>query len=442
MSARADSLRPFVASNRSPWDHAAATHLLRRTGFSPTRDELDRAVEDGVDSTVDRLIDGVRESERARELDTLGEAIARRDDLERLRDWWLLRMRHTARPLHARMAVFWHGHFATSDRKVRNPVLMLQQLRTIEAHALGGFEALLVAMSRDPAMIVWLDGDLNVKGRPNENYAREVFELFSLGVGNYTEADIREAARAFTGWHQRRGAFVFRGRSHDDGEKTIFGQRGRFDGTDVVRLALAQAAASRFLATKLLREFVTPRPPDALIAAFASTLATSRYDVGASLRRLFKSEAMFAPEHRSVRIKSPVELVIGIARSLELRTPAKALSRATTQMGQRLFEPPSVKGWDGHRRWIDSATMLVRLNAGVLATHPAADANGFHPKRLVRRYRLKTSACARHFALAVALGGTACPAAEAQIERIEGSPAEVLAKALRVLLTTPEYQLA
>lgn len=440
MSPASDPLRPFVPSSAAPWDAGAATHLLRRAGFAPAMHEIERARADGVAATVDRLVDGAPESRRAHELDALGDGIARRGELDRLRAWWLQRMRYTARPLHARLALFWHGHFATSDRKVGSPARMLGQLRTIEAHARGPFDAMLRAISRDPAMIVWLDGDDNAKGRPNENYARELFELFTLGVGHYTERDVLEGARAFTGWHQRRGAFVFRRRSHDDGDKTILGETGPFDGDDVVRIALAQPAAGRFLATKLLREFVTPVPTDPLVDAVASALRDTGFDVGETLRRLLKSAAMFDPAHRRSRIPSPVEFVIGIARSLERRTRGPALARATARMGQRLFEPPSVKGWPGHRRWLDSTTMLVRLNTAVAATRPAAD--GFAPDRLARRYGLRDADAARRFAVAIAHDGSAGRAIAGRLAALDGPPDRVLAAALRIALTAPEYQLA
>ncbi len=436
MNGAGDPLRPFAASSATPWDHAAATHLLRRAGFRPTMQEIERAVGAGVDATVDRLVDGEPEARRASELDALGDGIARRGELDRLRAWWLQRMRYTTRPLHARLALFWHGHFATSDRKVKSPTLMLAQLRTIEAHARGPFGAMLRAMSRDPAMIVWLDGDENVRGRPNENYARELFELFTLGVGHYSERDVHETARAFTGWHQRRGTFAFRPRSHDGGDKTIFGETGPFDGDDAVRLALAQPAASRFLAAKLLREFVTPTPNEVLVTALAQVLWESDFDVGATLRRLLKSTAMFDPAHRRTRIPSPVEFVVGVARSLEIRTRGPVLARAIARMGQRLFEPPSVEGWPGHRHWLDSTTMLVRLNAAVAATAPGS------ADRLARRYALRNSAAARRFATTIALDGAPSTALAERLHALDGTPSAVLASALRIALTAPEYQLA
>lgn len=420
------------------WNAATAAHLLRRAGFSPSMAEISAALDAGPDAAVDSLF-GETDCERHAELDELGAPIALRNNIEELRAWWLLRMAHTQRPLTARLTMFWHGHFATSFAKVRSAAMMLQQLRTFERLGGGRFADLLLAISQDPAMIVWLDGDQNVKGRPNENYARELFELFSLGVGNYTEHDIKQAARAFTGWGQKRGSFRFAPLEHDDGEKTIFGNTGPFDGEDVVRLTLEQPACARFLSTKLLREFVTPAPPEELIEEFAGVLRTAEFDLGAALRTLFRSRGFFAPAYRRARVKSPVEFVIGLVRSLEASSPAAPLARATAQMGQRLFEPPSVKGWDGHRAWLDSATMLVRLNAAARAVQ--ADAAPFD--RLRSTYALESADAIRSFCAAITVDDPPPPPLETALGAINGSDSDSLLRdTLRILLSSPEYQMA
>lgn len=434
-----NDLAPFSPTEANPWDRSAAAHLLRRAGFAPSEEEVRRALADGPAATVGRLVAGPGESARADELDVLGESLAVRGDLDGLRGWWLLRMCATDRPLHARMAVFWHGHFATSNAKVASVPLMLGQLRTFERLGMGRFEDLVLALAQDPAMIVWLDAEQNVKGRPNENFARELFELFTLGVGHYTEEDIREAARAFTGWRQRGGIFQKSTLNHDRGEKLVFGQRGAFDGEDVVRLALEQPACARFIGARLLREFVCPEPPDDLVTAAAAALATSGFDIGATLGRLLSSEAMFDPRWRRARIKSPVELAVGICRSLLLRVPARMLGDSVSQMGQRLFEPPTVKGWDGHRAWLNSATMLVRLNAAAGAVSPAA---GFEPVVFRNRYGLDTNERIARFCGEVTLDGRVPEAIATQAAALTGHPDEALVRTLRLLLSSPEYQMA
>lgn len=421
-----------------PLDRPRAAHLLRRVGFAPSEVELQAALKDGLKATVDRLLDQPADSPEHVELDDIGAALAARNEIGALRGWWLLRMCRTQRPLHARLALFWHNHFATSNTKLNNAALMLQQLRTFERHGLGRFDALLLEVARDPAMLVWLDGDQNVKGRPNENFARELFELFSLGVGNYTESDIKEAARAFTGWRQHAGVFRFVPPEHDDGAKTVFNQTGPFDGADIVRLAIAQPACGRFLATKLLREFVTPQPDDALVDATAELLRSMKFDIRATLRTLFMSKAFFDADAYRARVKSPVEFAVGVVRSLHLKVPAEQLGDTVSQMGQRLFEPPSVKGWDGHRTWLNSATMLVRLNAASQAIeNPAFGAGG-----LLNRYNLQGAPAITNFCGDLALDGRPPEALREALKGLNGADVEVLRKALGLLLTAPEYQMA
>lgn len=430
-------LAPFSPTSDRPWDRAAAAHLLRRAGFAPSPAEMARVLDEGPRRAAERLVNDAAESSLHDELDAVGSALAVRDDIAALRGWWLLRMCRTSRPLHARLALMWHNHFATSNAKVRSAAFMLQQLRTIERLGAGPFDQLLLGMARDPAMLVWLDSGANVKGRANENFARELFELFSLAPGNYSEQDIREAARAFTGWQQRNGRFYFAKLDHDAGEKVVLGQRGRFAGEDIVQIACAQAACARFLALRLLREFVTPEPEAALVDALAGELSNNRLHIGQALIILLSSSAMFDPAHRLRRIKSPVELAVGMVRSLELKATAEGLASLTAQAGQRLFEPPSVKGWDGHRAWLNSAAMLVRMNGATRAVEGALPADA-----IVASGDLRDAAAVRSYCLNVALGGEDHPALAAQLREIDGRPAEVLRRALLVLLTSPEYQLA
>jgi uncharacterized protein (DUF1800 family) len=436
----ASDLTPFEPGTDGPWDLAAASHLLRRAGFLPSRSEINRALADGLASTVERLVRGTEEASRAAELEQIRTAVKRADNIDTVRGWWLKRMVRTSRPLLSRMAVFWHNHFATSNEKVMFPQLMMKQLDTIELHGLGNFQKLVAAMSRDPAMIVFLDGDSNIKGRPNENYARELFELFTLGVGNYTERDIKEAARAFTGWHQRQGEYRFFERDHDATEKTVFGTTGNFGGDDIIALAINQPACARFIAEKLLAEFVTQSPSKQLIEAFAANLRETQMDIGQSMQTLLTSRAMFVPEHRAVRIKSPVEFVVGACRSLETRAPARPLIDSVGQMGQRLLEPPSVKGWNGHRAWINSSTMLLRLSAVHRLTQPDG-AGMLKADELRSNHALDSREKIIAFALEVTHGGATPDGAQQSLDALKGSNDEILRGALRVLMSVPEYQL-
>ncbi len=436
---RADMFAPL--SGNEGWDTAAACHLLRRAGFQPSRAEIEAALARGAKATVDILVDGGAESTRARELDDISGSVQRGENIDSARGWWLKRMVRTSRPLHARMSVFWHNHFATSNEKVMSAPLMMRQLETLERLGLGRFEELLLAMSRDPAMIIWLDGDSNIKGRPNENYARELFELFSLGVGHYSETDIKEAARAFTGWHQREGEFRFFERDHDSSEKNVLGTRGPLRGEDVVKLAVDHPACSSFLSTKLLREFLCPDPSQDIVEAFAQVLRNNRLDIGESLRMLLSSRLMFDPKFRRARIKSPVEFVIGACRSLETKAPVRSLIDSVNQMGQRLLEPPSVKGWNGHRAWINSSTMLLRLSGVQRLTEP--DGGGMLSAADLRaRHGLDTREKVLEFCRTVALDGVVSADIAQQFDGLTGDLDTLLRGALRVMMSTPEYQLA
>jgi uncharacterized protein (DUF1800 family) len=240
---------------------------------------------------------------------------------------------------------------------------MYRQNVTLRAHALGNFGAFLHAIAKDPAMVVYLDSAQNRRGAPNENFAREVMELFTLGEGHYTEADVKEAARAFTGWSLDRetGTFVFRARLHDDGLKTVLGRTGRLDGDAVLDILLTRPETAEFIVAKLWREFVSPDPDPAEVARIARRFRDSGYEIKVALGALLTSDAFYLPANRGVLVKSPVELVVGTVRQLEL-APESALpfAVAAAGMGQNLFSPPNVKGWPGGPAWINTTTLLAR----------------------------------------------------------------------------------
>jgi uncharacterized protein (DUF1800 family) len=261
------------------------------------------------------------------------------------------------------MTLFWHNHFVSAQPKVRIARLMYRQNVTLREYALGNFGSLLHAIARDPAMVLYLDSVQNRKGAPNENFAREVMELFTLGEGHYGEQDIKEAARAFTGYSLDRetGTFVFRRFIHDDGVKTVLGKSGHFDGDAVLDLLLAQPATADFIAAKLWREFVSPDPDQAEIARVGKRFRESNYDLKVALGAILTSDAFYAPRNRGVLVKSPVELVVGALRQFGMQ-PAETLpfAIAAAGMGQNLFSPPNVKGWPGGDVWINTTTLLAR----------------------------------------------------------------------------------
>jgi uncharacterized protein (DUF1800 family) len=216
-------------------------------------------------------------------------------------------------------------------------------------------------MARDPAMVVWLDGESSTREHPNENFARELMELFTCGIGHYTETDVQEAARAFTGWHRDGAEFVFRADDHDTGRKRFLGRSGRFDGGDVVDILMQQSATLRFLARKLLRFFAAPEPSEAVVVAAAAVLDRTRLDIKWFLRELFGSRYFYSPDCYRTRISSPAEFVIGTVRTLGARWPAPIVVDFLDRMDQRLFSPPNVKGWDGEQKWINSSTWAARV---------------------------------------------------------------------------------
>jgi hypothetical protein len=371
----AEAWRPWRPSPQDPWGRKWAAHLYRRAAFGPSDQDLIEAERLGPEGTLDLLLRGQPQS--ADILDTLidvGRIAASRDDGgDELRSWWLYCMLQGGHPLREKLTLFWHNHFATSLVKVLDPQLMFRQNCLLRTQALGRFGTLLQEMSRDPAMLLWLDSNSNVKGRPNENYARELMELFSLGVGNYTEKDVRQAARAFTGWHTDGDRFKFAPGAHDTGAKTVLGQTGVWDGGDVVRMVLEQPAAARFLVRKLYGFLISENaaPPDALLKPLCESFRNSDYDITALVRTMLASRHFYSGHAFRQRVKSPVEYVLGAVRAVhrsygseaDVRPlPQQALVGPISAMGQQLFAPPNVKGWPGGRSWLNTSTLLERDN--------------------------------------------------------------------------------
>ena len=369
-----------VAAPMGPED---ARHLLARTGFGPTAAEVRAYALLPREDAVAQLLAGVRTTPVTPPPSWAGEtgplrpaslATATPDERKAfvqeqvrrglaLRAWWLEEMLATPSPLTERMTLFWHNHFVSSQQKVRVARLMYEQNALLRANALGNFGTLLHAASKDPAMVIYLDSVQNRKGAPNENFAREVMELFTLGQGHYGEEDVKEAARAFTGWSLERdtGTFVFRPRQHDDGAKTVLGRSGAFDGDAVLDLLLARPETSEFVVTKLWLEFVSPTPDEAEVRRIARAFRASNYDIKVAVGALLRSPAFWAPAQRGTLVKGPVDLVVGTLRQLDLAPPdALPFALLAAGMGQNLFAPPNVRGWPGGAAWINSNTLLAR----------------------------------------------------------------------------------
>lgn len=334
---------------------AAIGHLLRRTGFGPRADTWDTWSALPYDEAVDRVL---------AELDTpVPEDPVDFDPYHpgTIQDTWMQRMLAAPAGLAEKLAFFWHGHFATSDAKIIEPHLMWVQYKLFRARGAGSFRDLVLGVSRDVAMIRWLDGNSNRAGQANENYARELQELFTLGIGNYTEQDIREIARAFTGWGSRHHTFTFRKQFHDDGEKTIHGQTGAFGGEQVVDILMGLPACPRFIAGKLLRFFSHPDPTRDEIDALATVFRKHDLQVRPTLAHLFRAESFRDPARRSALVKGPIDFGIGALRAVGHDRVPPWLHGAVDRMGQILFRPPSVKGWPSGRGWMSSGAIVERL---------------------------------------------------------------------------------
>ncbi len=365
-----------------------ARHLLFRAGFGGTPEEVQRLHRLGLERMVSWLVDYERMPDIVgpltlkplppldyRAFRKLSEMERRRIRGERRRidagrvykllSWWGDRMLRTRRPLEEKMTLFWHGHFTSSQRDVRNGLRMYLQNQTLRENATGNFRDLLHAISKDPAMLEYLDNNRNRRGRPNENFAREVMELFTLGIGNYTEKDIKEAARAFTGWtfNGATSSFVFQMRQHDYGIKTFLGRTGNFDGDDILEILLEQKACAPFIAKKIFSFFAYENPDPAIVEDLGAFLRGCNYEIKPLLRRIFLSRAFYSKKAKGTQVKSPVMFVVSTIRMLGMNPPPGGLVAATANpLGQRLMDPPNVKGWERGLSWITTANLLSRNN--------------------------------------------------------------------------------
>jgi len=344
----------------------AVGHLLRRAGFGPTPAQWEAFGGLPYEEAVERVLGDLATPDAA---DPPG---FEPFDPGAIQDLWLERMRAAPIGFAEKLTLFWHGHFATSQKKLEDPWLLWEQRRLLRRAGPGPFADLVLGVSRDVAMIRWLDGNSNRVGHANENYARELQELFTLGIGNYTETDVREVARAFTGWGSRHHEFVFRPEFHDAGEKTVHGQTGRLGGEDVVRILVGQPACAAFLARKLLTFFSHADPSPEEVAALAEAYRECGLDTTRVLRHLFLSPGFRDERRRHALVKSPVEFLVSGMRLLDVGRIEPWMHGSLDYMGQILFNPPSVKGWPSGSAWLSSAGVIERLRAAQRLSEVAA----------------------------------------------------------------------
>lgn len=397
-SATTSALARWKPSESQPWNLRRVWHLHRRAGFGATWEELQRDLREGPDAAVDRLVAGLKgdgdQSAFEQMSSVICDAAVASNNINRLKAWWLFRMLKSPHPLCERLTLAWHDHFATSNIKVQDVGLMRRQNDSLRKYAGGGFADLLRAMAHDPALLMWLDADANRKEHPNENLAREIMELFTLGVDNYSEQDVKEAARALTGWTVKQGEFRNIPKRHDPGEKAIFGRIGNWDGDDLVTLLLEHPATPRRIASRicelLMGESTLDEP---LIDELTDGLVEHDLDIGWAVETVLRSESFFAAANLGNRVLSPTEFVVGAIRCLEIDDPLPStllLAEAVAHLGQDLFNPPNVFGWPGGRSWLTSRAIIGRANVAtaLIDGELHSSRTPFQSAPLAARYRI------------------------------------------------------
>jgi hypothetical protein len=392
-------LEPYIPTSDDPFDSVKAAHLLSRAAFGGTPDEIAEVQKLGPEAAIDMLMDfpdaraeeisqtdlpdlssieGYPKSFQELRKLAAGKTQEERKALQQMLQqanreavaatiyWWMNRFAYGPYPLHEKLTFFWHGHFTTSAKDERAAALMWNQNETIRSFAAGNFRKFVKAISRDPAMLDYLNNTQNRKQKPNENYARELMELFTLGIGNYGENDIKEAARAFTGWTHEDGEYKFRKYDHDEGQKVFFGKRGNFNGDDIADIIFMHPACAPYITGKMFKWFVYEELDSGLAESLGNILKENDWDLRPLIRAMFTSKAFYSYRAIGSQIKSPVQLLAGTVKLLNIDMPAPMrLYGSMEQMGQVPLMPPNVKGWPGGRMWINTSTLFVRYNTCV-----------------------------------------------------------------------------
>jgi len=422
-----------------PWDLARAAHLFRRAGFGATWDDLRRARDADPHETIGRLL---RPEPDERAADDSA-------DVNSLRAWWLRRMLDSPHRLREKMALLWHGHIGVSNERVESARLVSAHIAHLRRHALGSFRALAEGLARDPAVLLSLDAGASRRMRPDENFPRWLFDQCLLGPGVATDADVREAARAFTGRFVLREELRFFAGEHDSGRKRIFGKEGEFGADDAVRIALDHPAVPKHIARTCYRWFVSEMedPPDSLLEPLVEALGRD-LDIARLVERILRSNLFFSPVAYRARIKSPVEFALGIVAGLGAIVSTTELAEDLAGLGQNLLHPPTVKGWAGGRFWIDAGTLAGRSNlarALLAGTKPYGGALDPHAQAL--RHGHTTPAAAGRWILDLFVqGDVPAEVASALLGELEreagaGDPATALRRFAHAVVTLPEFQL-
>lgn len=448
---------PYTPSPTAPWDRARVVHLHRRAGFAATWAEIERDLSDGPEVGVTRVLQGKSRIDGAvKDFDAvsaaLADAAASTASADRLKAWWVFRMLFSPDALGERLTLLWHNHFATSNLKVNDLAAMRRQNDVLRQFARAPFGELLRHVIKEPATLDWLDAPSNRKEHPNENLAREAMELFTIGVGNFSESDVKEAARALTGWSYKPDGFHDFAQHHDDGEKTILGSKARYNGDQFVSLLLEQPATSVRLAKRLCETFLgegllTPE----LVQDLAKGLREHQLEIGWGVERILRSQVFFSAANLRSQVLAPPVYTIGAVRALEQFEPPPStllLAEWIARMGQDLFYPPNVFGWKGGRTWLNSRGLVARMNFASALVHgsvryPAAPANVLE---LVQHATGGAEAASGvRFLAHVLLGSEPPDSIKQELHAAVGNSSALTAESARqaavVLLSSPEAQI-
>ncbi|MEZ6056768.1 MAG: DUF1800 domain-containing protein [Planctomycetaceae bacterium] len=438
---------PFVPTPEQPWNRSWAAHLHRRAGFGASTRVLDETLKLAPSDAVQSLMNRSVTTAEQQASDSLARSSIAGGKPEPLSAWWLHQLLTTSDPLREKLTLFWHGHFATGADKVTDPELMYAQNKLFRSQATGNFRELTQSIARDPAMLIYLDSATNRKLHPNENFARELMELFCLGEGNYTERDIRELARCFTGWEIRRGKYRFNKYQNDAGSKTFLGETGQFSGEQGIDIVLKQSSCPRFVTKKLIHYYLFDEPdiPESLVNPLAESFA-SDWAIAPLVQRILSSNLFFSAYSFGRKVRSPVDFSIGLMHGLEMSTNVIELTQELGNLGQRLFFPPNVKAWDGGRSWINSSTLLGRANlVKRLLNHKKSRFNGGSLSDLLSKHKANSPQLIVSWLVdtlfAVHPPQSVQHDVVALIETPEGDRETRLREAVRLLCTQPEFHL-
>ncbi len=424
-----------------PWNLPLAAHLLRRAAFGANWQELQSALADGPQATIDSL---VRPAADVAAFDrSLDEYAGRSGSSEGLRAWWLRRIIQTPFPLREKMTLFWHSRLGISNDRVKDAALMAQHIQMLRRHAMGSYTDLLDGVMTDPAVFLGYDAPASRKALPNENLPRQLLARLSLGPDRYGEEDLREAARAFTGWFVLRGDLRFFEREHDAGQKTVLGKKGDWDAGDIVRIVLDDPASPRLLIHELYRWFISESAdPDTGLADRLTKMLAEDYNVGRVVETMLRSNLFFSSMAYRQRVKSPVEYAVGIVKGLEGAVPTIQLGNDLARLGQSLFHPPTTEGWAGGRCWLNAATTLGRANlAHSLLADKGEYGGKLNPAQVLKQHDRSTPSAASKFFVDLFLQGDITQDQSSSLTKLTDLEDPHVRELVYRIVTMPEFQL-